>query len=292
MKNLAIFTGLCRQLVLYAWWLQTIPAILLLSGCVKETGWQNNNPAAPVIIVDALLTDEVKTQRICLRRSVASLNETPGAVTGATILLFDGDSTWKLSADPAKPGDYVTPSTFGAVLGKNYAVQIFSGDQIFTARATMTPGTWFRELQCAYDEEKGLWHVDWVASAFDEAQAAMWELLIDWSKVPGYENSDSLDNHARLLFYTLPTLDVSEIFAPKTETVFFPSGTIITERRYSLSPDHAAFVREMLLETNWTGGLFTVSQANVSSNISGGALGFFGVCSVNEVSVLVGEKKK
>jgi len=90
-----------------------------------------------------------------------------------------------------------------------------------------------------------------------------------------------------LLFYTLPTLDVSEIFAPQMEAVNFPSGTRITERRYSLAPEHAAFIRELLLETNWAGGIFNEAAANVTTNFSAGAYGFFGICSVTALSIIV-----
>jgi hypothetical protein len=71
------------------------------------------------------------------------------------------------------------------------------------------------------------------------------------------------------------------------QSVYFPAGTIISERRYSLTPEHAEFVREMLLETNWTGGLFTVAPANVITNMSDGAFGYFGACAVTELSVTV-----
>ena len=151
----------------------------------------------------------------------------------------------------------------------------------------MTEGSVFGELKYARNDENNLYYVDWVANAFSTGNAAMWELLIDWSMVPGYGNLDSLDTHARMLFYTLPTLDVSEVFAPMVQSVYFPAGTIITERRYSLTPQHAGFIREMLLETNWTGGLFTVAPANVSTNLSDGAFGYFGACAVTELSVIV-----
>jgi hypothetical protein len=85
----------------------------------------------------------------------------------------------------------------------------------------------------------------------------------------------------------LPTLDVSQIFSPEMEKVSFPAGTIINERRYSLTPEHAEFFRELLLETNWTGGLFSLSNANVITNLTEGAIGYFGVCSVTSLSLTV-----
>jgi hypothetical protein len=89
------------------------------------------------------------------------------------------------------------------------------------------------------------------------------------------------------LFYTLKTLDVSEVFAPAVEEISFPAGTIIEERRYSLTAAHAEYLRTLLSETTWQGGLFTTPSANVATNLSAGATGFFGVCAVTSLSVTV-----
>ena len=145
----------------------------------------------------------------------------------------------------------------------------------------------FPELQYKESEDNELFHIDYVASSFEAEDPAMWEILIDWSTVPGYENSGPEETKKRLLFYTLPTLDVSQVFAPVVEQVFFPAGTRIDERRYSLNPAHADFIRSLLLETSWQGGVFPSDPANVSTNLSKGALGFFGVCAVNSLSLTV-----
>ncbi len=260
----------------------------LLQGCVKETSWPVTNAPAPKIIVNAILTDEVRTHEISLTYTVTSLNEKPQPVIGAGVAISDEDSTWVLNENPADPGLYLTSPVFFARQGKNYTLLISLNGNIYSAKAAMVPGAYFRELKYARNEGTSLYHISWVANAFGTVgAAAMWELKLDWSKVPGYEHLDSIATHARMLFYTLPTLDVSEVFAPQVESVLFPAGTIIAERRYSLAPAHAGFIRELLLETAWTGGLFNGAAANVTTNLSNGAMGFFGVCAVNELSVTV-----
>jgi hypothetical protein len=261
--------------------------IFFLQGCVKETSWLLTGPVPDKIIVDAIITNEVKSQQVKLTYPVAELNQAPAPVSGAGVLISNEDSTWQLTEYPSNSGIYNTQPSFFAQLQKNYTLLISIDGKVYTAKTTMTAGSLFGELQYARNGDNGLYYVDWVANAFSVKQAAMWELLIDWSGVPGYEQLDSLDNHARMLFYTLPTLDVSEVFAPQMQSVFFPAGTRITERRYSLTPAHAEFIREMLLETNWSGGLFTVAPANVGTNLSDGAFGFFGACAVTELSVIV-----
>ena len=260
----------------------------LLQGCVKQTDWPVKTTTPEKIVVDAILTDEVKSQQVGLTYPVSQLNQAPRPASGASVVVSDEDSTWNLTETPAGSGLYRTPPYFFARLNKNYSLLIACQNNVYSAKATMLPGSYFSELRFAKNEQSDLWYVDWVANAFSTADAAMWELLIDWSGVPGYGALDSLATHKRMLFYTLPTLDVSEVFAPRMESIYFPAGTIVTERRYSVTPAHAEFIRELLLETNWTGGLFNVSAANVKSNLSNGALGFFGVCSVTELSVIAG----
>ncbi|MFZ4521980.1 MAG: DUF4249 family protein [Bacteroidales bacterium] len=261
--------------------------VFFLHGCVKETTWPVTGEVSGILAVDGVITDEVKPHKVTLTHPVTELNKLPEPVTGAAVLLSNEDSTWQLVEYPLSSGVYQTPPWFSARLQKNYTLLISTTGKVFTAKTTMTGGSAFKELRYSRKEENNLYYIDWVANAFSTEQAAMWELLIDWSMVPGYQQLDSLNNHARLLFYTLPTLDVSEVFAPRMQSVYFPAGTIITERRYSLTPPHAEFIREMLLESNWSGGLFTVAPANVTTNLSGGAVGYFGACAVTELSVSV-----
>jgi hypothetical protein len=267
-------------------WLLTV-LMMFLHGCVKETTWTSKGELPVKLVVDAILTDEVKAQAIRLTFPVPELNQAPEPVAGASVLISNDDSTWQLTESTVKPGTYNTPPYFYARLQKTYTLLISLNGRVYSAKASMVPGTAFGELQYVKDDGTGLYRVDWVANAFSTEEAAMWELLVDWSRVPGYAHLDSLETHARMLFYTLPTLDVSEVFAPMMQTVLFPAGTSITERRYSISPEHAEFVREMLMETNWAGGLFPTAPANVGTNISSGAFGFFGVCAVTELAVVI-----
>ena len=260
---------------------------MLMASCVKQVSWDVPGGAANLVAVDGILTNERKTQTLVINHPVNSLNDTAVPVKGATVIIHTADSTWNLTENPAGSGKYKTPSTFIALMNKTYSLNIFDGSSVYSAKASMVAGMTFTQLTYLQNDKDTLYHIDFVASAFSSSKPAMWEVLLDWSKVPGYRDADTSKCKARLLFYTLPTLDVSEIFAPVVEQVSFPRGTQVIERRYSLTPQHAEFVREMLLETSWQGGLFPTAAANVSTNLSAGAVGFFGVCAVNELSLQV-----
>jgi hypothetical protein len=263
-----------------------LPFLLLLS-CVKKTDWSLKSQHTDLIVVEGIITDTMGAQTITITHPVSQLNETPAPVSGANVIIADEDSVYTLIERPPNSGVYLTNSTFIAQTGKHYTLLIALNNRLYTAKATMVPGIHFNALKYSKDKGDNLYHIDSVAKAFNTSDTAMWEVLLDWSHVPGYENADPSKTKARLLYYTLPTLDVSQIFAPAVESITFPAGTIIIERRYSLTREHAEFLRTLISETNWMGGLFSTVPANVITNLSPGAVGFFAACSITSLSITV-----
>ena len=268
-------------------WAPYIILVIILTGCIKKADFPIPDHTSQLIVVDARLTDEQKAQSVRITYPMSDLNGTPKPVRGASVLISNADSLWILKEDTIHPGYYFTDSLFVALLNTSYTLQISWQNRNYSAKASMVPGKVFNELIYKKNENDEWYHIDWVASAFTVDNPAMWEVTIDWSFVPGFENQDPASCRARLLFFTLSTLDVSQIFAPVMEQTTFPAGSIIEEKRYSLSSRHAEFLRDLLLETNWQGSMFPTANANVSTNLSEGAIGYFGVCAVTELSLVV-----
>jgi hypothetical protein len=127
----------------------------------------------------------------------------------------------------------------------------------------------------AKDNTSGLFQFIPVTSG----EPSMTEVYMDWSSIPSYCSTYG-HCEAQETFYYLKNIDVNKVFGPEKEVIYFPSETKIVRRIYSLSNEHQAFLRSLLMETEWRGGLFDVQPANVKSNLSNGAWGFFGACMV------------
>ncbi len=261
--------------------------LVLLTSCVEEVDWTVSGELEDLIVVDAVITNEVKVQELKINYPVKSLNEIPVPVNGASVFLSNEDTTYQLTEGPGNTGIYYSEDTLIAQLDKNYSLLILHNDNVYSSQAYMVKGFPFPELKYSRNDDDDLFHIDYVASAFETSDPAMWEVIIDWSSVAGYENFDPGKCRKRLMFYTLTTLDVSEVFAPEIENVSFPEGSIIDQRRYSLTDEHEEFIRAMLLETDWQGGFFPTENANVSTNLSEGAIGYFGICALNSLSLIV-----
>jgi hypothetical protein len=261
---------------------------LVVSGCVQKTSWNIKSQENNLIVVEGIITDTMGAQQIRITHTVTQLNEIPAPVTGAYVQITNEDSVYELTEQPVNSGIYLTRSTFIATPGKNYTLYINVNNRIFTAKTGMVRGAYFNALSFSRNAEDHMFSIDSVAKAFNPADTAMYEILLDWSHAPGYETADPSKCKVRLLYYSLPTLDVSQIFAPPLENIRFPGGTVITERRYSLTPEYAEFLRTLISETNWKGGLFSSMPANVITNLSpAGAIGFFTACSTTTLFLSV-----
>lgn len=268
---------------------QALIILILLSfwSCERQTDWLLDDERLNLIVVDGIITSEQKVHTISIMRPVKELNEKPQPVSGATVKINYGTTVYPLIEDITNPGQYKTDSTFYAVAGRKYKLTINYGNKEYYANVNTPAAETFTPLIYAKTQQQNMYHIVWVAGIYNPIKYAMWEILLDWSDAPGYENEVPENCKTRLLYYTLPTLDVGEIFGPQIEKINFPSGTKITEKRYSITNEYAYYLRAMLSETSWQGGLFDVAHSNVPTNLSDGAIGFFASCPVVSVETVV-----
>ena len=87
--------------------------------------------------------------------------------------------------------------------------------------------------------------------------------------------------------YTLNSVDVNRIFSPDREHVRFPPGTIVFREKESVSREYEEFLRGVLSETDWRGGVFDVLPGNARTNLSEGAIGYFTAAEVIRDTVVI-----
>jgi len=244
--------------------------------------------------VEAMLTNEVKTQEVILSLPVTSANDVPIMITGADVKIIEGYSTvYTFTEDSLNPGHYYSDVMFGGTPGQTYDLSLrFVPGGMWEGYDVMPPAELFSPLTLSLvNEEDSLYKIASVCQNYDPAKFAMYEISLDWSGVPGY---DTVENKATLYYYTLGSLDMGEVLQTDLESVTFPKGTLIKERRYSISAAYAAWLREILIETQWNNGVIVTQPGNAVSNmimnVSVGddttyrhnIAGFFSACNVVE----------
>ncbi len=271
--------------VLVFWW----PFfILFLSSCEKAFDWQYQNENSKILIVEGIITNENKTQTVNLSWVRANPNDADIPVTNADVSVKIAGVTYLYSHDSLNPGLYKSQQAFIGVVDVPVSIKIIVDGVTYTGYDKMIPVTTSQRVKFKQvSTTDTLYEVTNVSGTLSSTEQAMWEINIDWSFLPAYQNKPADSCKARLYYYDLKTIDVSEVFAPAKQTLEFPKGATVVQTKYSLSYRHAEFIRSMLLETEWRGGMFDVSPGTVFTNINGGAVGFFGASSVFKHTFLV-----
>ncbi|MBN1415574.1 MAG: DUF4249 family protein [Bacteroidales bacterium] len=255
--------------------------LLLILSCEKQTTWDIHT-SERFLVADCIITNELKYQEVRLYRSADAMNQQPEGVSGAIVNLHAGDSVIFFIEDIQEAGRYESDIPFRASAGNEYRLAISCEGISDTAQATMAAVTPFEPFEiAAYDS---LFRFVYYAGS----QPSMTEVYYDWSAAADYCVSYG-SCRASEVFYTLDNIDIGKMFTPDRKIIPFPLNTEIIRIKYSLSEEHQQFLRSLLLETEWRGGIFDVEQGNVPTNFRHGIRGWFAACMVLSDTAWYGE---
>ena len=249
-------------------------SIVLLAGCEEQFDWPLNNKDSDLIVVEAVLTNENKNHLIKLTRPYTEQNQIPESVTGAFVVIITDTDTTLTTENPPGSGLYYTDS-MQAVIDKLYLLAIQYNNKPYYAFAVQTPVEPFDSVLLYSQVSDGIFTINFKETGNDPNYI---KYDIDWQSVGSCSNN--VDCQAKQIYYDLKNIDVNKQFKPDQEIVYFPAGTVIIRKKYSVSARYREYLRGMLSETAWRGGIFDAFPANAATNLSEGAVGFFAVSTV------------
>lgn len=258
-----------------------------LNSCEKPIDWEIDYMQDETIVVDAVLTNEFTHQKIYLSYPLDSLNAKPKPVTDATVWVKTNQNMMPFSHSDTLAGLYTSALPVAATVDRTYELVILLNEKEYRAQAYMEPVFPATQPAFVFNQPVGRYAIQWNNDAYSPFEQAMYEAIISWEHLRGYDHPDSI-NKAHLMHYTFNTIDVSnQIFPQNKERAFFPAGSIAYLTKYSLTTEYAAYLRGLVAETQWQGSLFETSRGNPPGNIDG-AHGFFAACAVLRDTVIVG----
>jgi hypothetical protein len=260
----------------------------LMLSCDERVEWKLHYQEEDLLVVEGKITSEFRKQEVHLTKPVYEMNGKPEPVSGAQLDIFDGRNLYTLSEDPDIPGTYLTDSMFAAMPNQFYQLRILHGDKRIRAVTFMSEVEPFQYMTVYPVQSAPPLLQAYIAKS---EEPSIVRLELDWSHVPGYEDLPDSATHALIYFYSLNSVDVNEIFKPAQEHVKFPPGTIIFREKESVNPWYAEFLRGMLSETNWRGGMFDVLPGNARTNMEGDAIGFFTAADILRDTIRIGDLK-
>jgi hypothetical protein len=273
------------------------PALKLLSllpflflACEEKTEWELDTNEPKVIVVEGVLTNERKAHEVRISRPMTDPNATPQPVSGALVAIYEINPNGDFKAHRVRqiqPGRYLTDTTLRAEFLKLYQLYILYQGQEYRGNSYMVPVDQLDPLD--YQPIPG--REFWYELNFRETDhPSMMEINLNWGHLPGFRNLPIEETRASIIYYTVKSIDVNKIFKPARERVPFPLGTRVYRRQYSMNQWQEDFVRTLMAETEWRGGLFDVQPGNVRTNLSEGAVGYFSVSQVVADTIIITQK--
>ncbi|MEN8204262.1 MAG: DUF4249 family protein [Bacteroidota bacterium] len=252
--------------------------------CTEEVDWELNYQEEDLIVVEGKITNEAGRHEVRLTRPLYERNGVTEGISGALVEIFDGRTQYPLREDPSRPGVYLTSPDFAGEVDKGYQLRIIEGGRLITGVSFMravSPFQYMRPYRVQADPPLYEVHIA------DSDGPAIVRLELDWSHVPGYGTLPAEETHALIYHYTLGSIDVNRFFPPDREHVRFPPGTIVFREKESVNGLYEEFLRGMLSETDWRGGVFDVLPGNARTNLSEGAIGYFTASEVIRDTVVI-----
>jgi len=269
-----------------------IPIIyLLISSCTEIIELDLNSDDNIRLVVEGTLTNEMKIHQVKLTRtSDYFVNQPASPELGALITISNEDTLFNL-IDIDNDGLYKTDKALAGVAGKSYLLNIqLSNGEIYTSESYMKPISPMDSIKYEYRKSDNPFDEDlyYLINVFVQEPPSIgdfyqWELYID-----GIHESDTLRKKS---FVSDEFINGSYVAnAPIyqiDESKIVNDTTVIKLQMLSISKEEYDFKIAILLETDFSGAGFSGPPANIPSNVSNGALGFFSASAVTEDSLLI-----
>ncbi len=249
---------------------------LVIVSCEESIQKEINGENSDLLVVEAVLTNENINHRVRLTHPHQSQNATPTPATGATVVISDENNFFPLVEFPAGSGEYYT-QPMRAVFGRTYTLRIRYRGNDYIAVDSPAAGEPMPPLNVvSASDDEPLFEI-----RFDDSgsEPNYIDHFVLWQHT-AYCAATGADCFGKVTYYDLKTIDVNEIYKPGKAEFLFPETSIIIRRKYSVSAGYREFLRSLLSETEWRGGVFDVDRSNIPTNLSAGAVGYFAVSTV------------
>lgn len=262
-----------------------ICGLFLFTACEK-TIQLDLDQSPEVVIIEGLLTDEFAKHYVKISKSVQfeDTGQTP-RVENATVEVRDNEGNQWTYVEFA-PGFYEAAEPFAGKVGNIYTMEVVIDDKVYTATDQLLSNGTIDSLTIRIDEEER-----------QDDPVYFYEVLMYLTEPPAtqdyylfkfFRDDNPLNDDGETVFYT-DDVAVRENVEGFAIPYFFKEGNTARIELYSLTRKAFLYYRDLQENVLNDGGLFSGQPANVSTNIEGGALGYFQTSSKRMMEIEVKE---
>jgi len=260
--------------------LTTMP--LIISPACQKVINVDLNVAAPRIVIEALINDKRGPYSVSITKSGSYFNQPDlPTVSGAEVTITDNTGTID-TLQEATPGIYITSRTRG-IPGRTYTLNVISDNVEYTGTSSMLNHVKIDSLTLVKSD---LQRFDFSANTHNDTHLDIHCFFNDpleknYYRVKVYKN-DSINIQSYRLF------DDQYTNGEETDLRVARAEAGSTYRIELLSIDKSTYsYYRTLADLLYTNPFFGSTPANPNTNLSNGALGYFGACAVSSKTIVI-----
>jgi hypothetical protein len=259
---------------------------VLFASCEKETVLELPDIAGKYIIVEGVIDDRFATQWIRLSRSNSYYDHSMAPpVSDAYVKISDGerDYIFRESNDDSLKGFYLNNALSNHLKNGPYTLSIEHGGELFSARSEFRSAPQIDSVSVALN----------ILTRLGITTDSIYDISIHFNNLPGNDNYYLTNYYINNKLKTARPNDKTTISGENLQGYVslvvnmvnkkdIAEGDLLTVELRTISKEQYDFYTELFFQTRLSGNPFAGSPpANIRTNLSEGALGFFQVSSVS-----------
>ncbi len=257
----------------------------LVMGC-EETIVLDLDQTEPVVVIEGLITNQEVRQFVKVSKTRGFYDEqATSPVEGASVWVRD-DQGNEYAFEETQPGYYESVEVFAGVIGRTYFMEVNDGEKRYEASEMMYSVTTVDSLAFRPAED---------IDSTDVERNRRLEVLVylnepqdedNYYLAKFFRNGEHLNDDGTTVFYFNDDVlngNIHDFPLPE----YFAEGDLARAELYSISAQAFRFFADLEKALNNDGGLFSGIPANASTNIEGGAIGYFQVSAVEARELVI-----
>jgi len=254
---------------------------IMLSASCEDVIEINLDNMEPKLVIEGVINDSDDQCIIKLSKTTDFFNpQTNPTVPDAVITLTNNDGTIVNFAE-TEPGVYLGKNV-QAKSNINYTLNILSEGKIYTANATIPQKVNIDSVTCNYNPQSIIYEVGYVVSChFSDP-----EEIRNFYRLKTYKISDGTRAKYSKEIYDDELSDGNNVILRWSNEVYQQSDTVVVEL-YTLDVRTYDYYKTLFQISGGSEMMSMTTPANPTTNISSGALGYFGAYSISRDTIII-----
>lgn len=273
-----------------------ILVVIAWQSCTEKIDIKLEHTSVRCLIYGEITTDTT-AHKVRITRSADYFSNKPAEpVSGATLNVTGGTSTFHLTESLTEPGNYYTNSDVYGISGKTYTLNVSNVDLLgdgnmksYTASSELKPVSKTDSIDAEYNSRWNMWEIKaWTKDPKETEDYYMFKVYIN-----GVLNADSLTNLVIAedkLFNGNYTNGITVYMVEGNDTI--KADDIITLDICGINQDYFKFITEAQTMVNPQNPMFSGPPANTRTNLNNEAIGYFTAYSIASSSCRIKPSRK